>query len=99
MINLIAADDIEEGTSRGLEVNNHYLFVVKRTAIVSCTGINVLTWEPPWSGRKTVSWMQTGRSFSALHMAHCFASKTGTAWPAHAGANPCKQFHFPWLMA
>ena len=30
MISLIAIDDIEEGTSRGLEVNNLYLFVVKK---------------------------------------------------------------------
>lgn len=30
MISLLAVDDIEEGTSRGLEVNNLYLFVVKK---------------------------------------------------------------------
>ncbi|MCH8265613.1 MAG: Rieske 2Fe-2S domain-containing protein [Proteobacteria bacterium] len=30
MISLLAIDDIEEGTSRGLEVNNLYLFVVKK---------------------------------------------------------------------
>ncbi len=30
MIHLIAADEIEEGTSKGLEVNNRYLFVVKK---------------------------------------------------------------------
>ena len=30
MISLLAIDDIEEGTSRGLEVNNLYLFAVKK---------------------------------------------------------------------
>ena len=30
MINLLAVDDIEEGTSKGLEVNNLYLFAVKK---------------------------------------------------------------------
>lgn len=30
MISLLAIDDIEEGTSRGLEVRNLYLFVVKK---------------------------------------------------------------------
>ena len=30
MISILAVDDIEEGTSRGLEVNNLYLFAVKK---------------------------------------------------------------------
>ena len=30
MIGLIAVDEIEEGTSRGLDVNNVYLFAVKK---------------------------------------------------------------------
>ncbi|MCH7671315.1 MAG: Rieske 2Fe-2S domain-containing protein [Proteobacteria bacterium] len=30
MISLLAVDDIEEGTSKGLEVHNLYLFVVKK---------------------------------------------------------------------
>lgn len=30
MISLISVDDISEGTSKGLEVNNQYMFVVKK---------------------------------------------------------------------
>ena len=35
MISLLAVDDIEEGTSRGLEVNNLYLFAVKKDDQIS----------------------------------------------------------------
>lgn len=30
MISVLAIDDLEEGTSRGLEINNRYLFAVKK---------------------------------------------------------------------
>lgn len=30
MITLISADDIEEGTSKGIELDNHYMFAVKK---------------------------------------------------------------------
>ena len=30
MISLIAVDDIEEGTSKGIDIENHYMFVVKK---------------------------------------------------------------------
>ena len=30
MISLIAADDIEEGTSKGIDIDNFYMFVVKK---------------------------------------------------------------------
>ena len=35
MISLLAVDDIEEGTSRGLEVNNLYLVAVKKDDQIS----------------------------------------------------------------
>lgn len=35
MISLLAVDNIEEGTSRGLEVNNLYLFAVKKDDQIS----------------------------------------------------------------
>ncbi len=30
MISLIAVEDIEEGTSKGIDLDNHYMFVVKK---------------------------------------------------------------------
>ena len=34
MISIISADEIEEGTSKGFEINNRYMFAVKKDAIV-----------------------------------------------------------------
>lgn len=30
MINVVSVDDLAEGASRGLEVNNHYMFAIKK---------------------------------------------------------------------
>lgn len=59
MICVGSSADIEEGRSKGLEVEGAYLFAVKRDDRIflyrnSCPHLGT-----PWNGRKTPFWIRT----------------------------------------
>jgi nitrite reductase/ring-hydroxylating ferredoxin subunit len=57
MISLLAIDDIEEGTSKGIEVKGAYLFAVKKDDQLVLYYNRCPHLGTPSSGRKTASWM------------------------------------------